>query len=75
MWTIGFQPTGCASPVLLRKDGEMLAFAHIPTGAHIQPRFINRFRVGRDARRQASRQAGNIRQLENGPVGVAARFV
>jgi hypothetical protein len=43
MWTIGFQPTGCASPVLLRKDGEMLAFAHIPTGAHIQPRFINRF--------------------------------
>jgi hypothetical protein len=34
MWTIGFQPNGCASPVLLRKDGEMLAFAHIPTGNH-----------------------------------------
>jgi hypothetical protein len=32
MWTIGFQPNGCASPVLPRKDGEMLAFAHIPTG-------------------------------------------
>jgi hypothetical protein len=34
MWTIGFQPNGCASPVLLRKDGEMLAFAHIPTRNH-----------------------------------------
>lgn len=37
MWTIGFQPNGGASPVLLRKDGEMLAFAHIPTGAHNHP--------------------------------------
>jgi hypothetical protein len=46
MWTIGFQPTGCASPVLLRKDGEMLAFAHIPTGACIQPGFLINRRGG-----------------------------
>src|SRR5271154_2222042 len=26
-------PTGCAFPVSLRKNGEMLTFAHIPTGA------------------------------------------
>ena len=34
MWTIGQSPNGCASPVSLRKDGEMLTFAHIPTGNH-----------------------------------------
>jgi hypothetical protein len=40
MWTIGFQPNGCASPVLLRKDGEMLAFAHIPTGNNNKEVFL-----------------------------------
>ena len=36
MWTIGFQPNGCASHAYRARKGaesmEMLAFAHIPTG-------------------------------------------
>jgi hypothetical protein len=38
MWTIGFQPNGCASHAYRARKGaesmEMLAFAHIPTGNH-----------------------------------------
>src|ERR1700744_2658323 len=37
MWTIGFQPNGCASHAYRAgksaESMEMLAFAHIPTGA------------------------------------------
>jgi hypothetical protein len=43
MWTIG-KPTGCASHAYCARKGaesvEMLAFAHIPTGTHQQPRFL-----------------------------------
>ena len=55
MWTILLRKTVCASPVFLPKqsleNGEMLAFAHIPTGTHPQPRFL--YSIG-EKRKKAS---------------------
>jgi hypothetical protein len=62
MWTIGQSPNGCASPVLLRKDGEMLAFDHIPTGNHHNNKEGFKILIGREGER--SRAECQARQVQ-----------
>jgi hypothetical protein len=50
MWTIGQSPNGYASPVLLRTDGEMLAFDHIPTGNHHNNKEGFKILIGREGK-------------------------
>jgi hypothetical protein len=72
MWTIGFQPNGCASPVYRARrgaeNGEMLAFAHIPTGAtSTSKNFYLDFKKGEQRPALAHTRQGSERNAWPGP--------